>query len=408
MTFPELGFRAAILDAITELGYTKPTPIQERAIPAMMAGQDIIGSAQTGTGKTAAFALPILHKLGPHGPGPRCLVLAPTRELAFQTHENFVKFAKHTKLRCGLSYGGVGYGKQREELAKGVDVLVGTPGRLLDHLGTGILKLNHISFLVLDEADRMLDMGFLPDVRRIITKCPKQRQTALFSATVPPAIESLTTWAMTSPLRIQIDRDPTTAATVKHVMYPVAEGQKKQLLLDLLDQLHWQSAIIFCRTRRGADAVASFLRANRHRATAIHSDRSQSQREQALAGFKEGKYEVLVATDIASRGLDISDVTHVINFDVPESAEDYVHRVGRTGRAEATGDALTLFVAGDAPYVQAIERYIKQKIERVKLEGFPYQYTALFDEQRLGPLAQRKSRGARIGKGYFFGPARGR
>jgi superfamily II DNA/RNA helicase len=408
MTFSELGLQAAILDSITEMGYKEPTPIQLKAIPALLSGQDIVGSAQTGTGKTAAFALPILQKLGTHAPGPRCLVLTPTRELAFQNHENFVKFAKHTKLRCGLSYGGVGYGKQREELARGIDVLVGTPGRLLDHLGSGVLKLNRISFLVLDEADRMLDMGFLPDVRRIIQKCPVKRQTAMFSATIPPALEGLCSWALVKPLRIQIDRDPTTAAMVKHVLYPVADGQKKQLLIALLEELHWQSIIIFCRTRRSADEVASFLRQHKHRATAIHSDRSQSQREQALKGFRDGKFEVLVATDIASRGLDISDVTHVINFNVPEAAEDYVHRVGRTGRAETKGDALTIFAAGDAPYVAAIERYIKSKIERVKLENFPYQYTALFDESRTGPTSGRKSRGARIGRGYFFGPAKGR
>jgi ATP-dependent RNA helicase RhlE len=408
MLFSELGLRASILDAVQELGYQEPTPIQSEAIPRILEGRDVIGSAQTGTGKTAAFALPILSKLGAHGPGPRCLVLEPTRELAVQTHENFVKYAKFTQLRTGLIYGGVGYGKQRDDLKAGMDVIIATPGRLLDHMGEGAIDLSGVKFLVLDEADRMLDMGFLPDVRRIILKCAKERQTSLFSATIPPAIETLITWAMKDPVTVEIGARRSVAETVKHVLYPVAELQKQPLLLALLDQVHWESAIVFCRTRRDADAVEALLCRNRHKAAVIHSDRSQKEREEALNGFKAGRYEVLVATDIAARGLDIADVSHVINYNVPEHPEDYVHRIGRTGRAQATGDALTLFAAGEAPQVAAIERFIGKKVERVKLPGFNYTYTALFDEAKLGPLSERKTKGVRIGKGYFFGPARRR
>ncbi len=406
MQFSELGLRAAMLDAVAELGYKEPTPIQEQAIPLLLEGRDVIGSAQTGTGKTAAFALPILTRLGPHGPGPRCLVLEPTRELAFQTHESFLKFARFTQLRCGLVYGGVGYGKQREDLANGVDVLVATPGRLLDHMGEKAVKLNLVKFLILDEADRMLDMGFLPDVKRIVEQTPRERQTALFSATIPPAIETLITWAMNNPETVAIGARRSPAETVKHVLYPVAEAQKMDLLLALLEAIHWESVIVFCRTKRGADEVEQSLKRAKHRAAVIHSDRSQKEREQALEGFKKGSFEVLVATDVASRGLDIADVSHVINYDVPQHPEDYVHRIGRTGRAQATGDAFTLYTAGDAQAVFAVERFITQKIERLKLEGFPYNYTALFDEDKLGPLHERRVKGVKMGGGYYIGGSR--
>jgi ATP-dependent RNA helicase RhlE len=408
MRFSELGLRAAINDAVDALGYVEPTPIQEKAIPLILDGCDIIGSAQTGTGKTAAFSLPILSRLGPNGPGPRCLVLEPTRELAQQTYDNFLKFGRFTQLRVGLIYGGVGYGPQRDALARGVDVVVATPGRLLDHLGQGTLRLDRAKFVVLDEADRMLDMGFLPDVRRILLKCPKERQTLLFSATIPPALETLCAWALHEPVKVEIGARRAPAETVRHVLYPVALAQKQALLLALLDQVHWESVIIFCRTKRSADEVVNVLKRAHHKAAVIHSDRSQKERQQALEGFKSGYYEVLVATDVAARGLDIADVSHVINYEVPEHPEDYVHRIGRTGRAQASGDAFTLMTAGDAPHVAGIERFISKKVDRVKLEGFQYQYTALFDEQRLGSLADRKTRGVRLGKGYFYGPARKR
>jgi ATP-dependent RNA helicase RhlE len=408
MQFHEFGLRLALLDAVEALGYKEPTPIQEKAIPLMLEGKDVIGSAQTGTGKTAAFALPIIHQIGTHGPGPRCLILEPTRELASQTEESFKKFARFTNLTVSVVFGGVGYGKQRDELKAGVDILVATPGRLLDHIQERLVDLSGVKHLVLDEADRMLDMGFLPDVKRIIDRCGKDRQTALFSATVPPAIETLIQWAMRTPTTIEIGARRTPAETVKHVLYPVAERQKKDLLRALLDHIHYESVIIFCRTRRRADDIEALLKRNNHRAAAIHSDRSQKERESALAGFKEGKYEVLVATDIAARGLDIADVTHVINYDVPQHPEDYVHRIGRTGRAKATGDALTLMVAEDAGDVRSIERFIGQTITRLKLDKFNYDYTALFDDGKAGhgALADRKVKGVRLTGGYYFGPAR--
>ena len=410
MQFHEFGLRLALLDAVQAMGYKEPTPIQEKAIPLMLEGKDVIGSAQTGTGKTAAFALPIIHQIGTHGPGPRCLILEPTRELASQTEESFKKFARFTNLSVSVVFGGVGYGKQRDELKAGVDVLVATPGRLLDHIQERLVDLSGIRHLVLDEADRMLDMGFLPDVKRIIDRCGKDRQTALFSATIPPAIETLIHWAMRSPVTIEIGQRRTPAETVKHMLYPVAEKQKKDLLRALLDHVHYESVIIFCRTRRRADDIEALLKRNNHRAAAIHSDRSQKDREGALAGFKDGKYEVLVATDIAARGLDIADVTHVINYDVPQHPEDYVHRIGRTGRAKATGDALTLMVAEDAAAVRSIERFITQTIPRVKIESFKYDYTALFDDGKdgRGSMADRKVKGVRLTGGYYFGPGKKR
>jgi ATP-dependent RNA helicase RhlE len=278
---------------------------------------------------------------------------------------------------------------------------------LLDHLEQGTVKLDKVEFLVLDEADRMLDMGFLPDVRRIIEKCPKHRHTALFSATVPPQIETLIQWAMHHPETIEIGARRSPAETVKHVIYPVADAQKTDLLLELLKRVNYDSVIVFCRTKHGADRIAHTLKRNSHAVAVLHSNRTQREREQALKGFRDGRFEVLVATDIAARGLDIADVSHVINYDVPQHPEDYIHRIGRTGRAESTGDAFTIMVAEDASHVFAIERFISQKIERVKLENFDYRYTALFEEGKPGKPAAGfpgKVRGGRVHGGYHFAP----
>lgn len=393
------------------MGYLEPTPIQLRAIPLILAGRDVIGSAQTGTGKTAAFALPILERLGRHGTPARALVLEPTRELAAQVETAFRDYARFTDLRVAVLYGGVGYGKQLADLKAGPDVVLATPGRLLDHLQRGTLHLGQVKFLVLDEADRMLDMGFLPDVRRIVERCPRGRQTMLFSATIPPEIETLIRWAMKQPETIEIGARRSPAETVQHVIYPVAEAQKTDLLLALLEQVHYDSVIVFCRTKHGADRIAHLLKRANHAVALLHSNRTQREREHALQGFRDGRYEVLVATDIAARGLDIADVSHVINYDVPQHPEDYVHRIGRTGRAEARGDAFTLMVAEDAKHVAAIERFIGRKISRLKLEGFPYRYTALFEPDKPGrPAGSGVGRvvGARVRGGYYFGPARRR
>lgn len=410
MAFSKLGLSKPVLDGVRAAGYVEPTPIQLRAIPLVLEGRDLIGSAQTGTGKTAAFALPILSQLDQPAAGPRALVLEPTRELAAQVETAFRDYARFTPLKVAVAYGGVGYGLQNEALRKGVDVLVATPGRLLDHMGRGNVRLDRVKYLVLDEADRMLDMGFLPDVKRIVQKCPRDRHTSLFSATVPPEIETLIQWAMRTPETVEIGARRMPAETVRHAIYPVFSGQKTDLLLEILKRLNYDSVIVFCRTKYGADRVAHTLKRHDHAVAVLHSNRTQREREQALRGFRDGRFEVLVATDIASRGLDIEDVSHVINYDVPQHPEDYVHRIGRTGRAQAKGDALTLMTAEDANHVAAIERFIGQKVERTKLEGFNYLYTALFEELKPGaPPAQRsRARGARVGRGYFYGSARRR
>ncbi|MEO6182654.1 MAG: DEAD/DEAH box helicase [Verrucomicrobiota bacterium] len=410
MAFSKFGLSPAILEGVKAMGYVDPTPIQLRAIPLIVAGKDVIGSAQTGTGKTAAFALPILSKLGEHSQATRVLVLEPTRELAAQVETAIRDFARFTNLRVAVVFGGVGYGKQMDALRTGIDVLVATPGRLLDHIEKGTCKLDKVEYLVLDEADRMLDMGFLPDVRRILDRCPRKRQTSLFSATIPPQIETLIKWAMHEPETIEIGARRTPAETVKHVIYPVAEDQKSDLLRALLDRVNYESVIIFCRTKHRADRIAHLLKKNTHAVAVLHSNRTQREREEALLGFRNGRYEVLVATDIAARGLDIADVSHVINYDVPQHPEDYIHRIGRTGRAEAAGDAFTLMVAEDSQHVYAIERFISQKIARVKLEDFNYNYTALFEEGKPGQPQgyERKVKGVRLSGGYFFGPARRR
>ncbi len=410
MPFSKFGLSPAVLDGVKAMGYVEPTPIQLRAIPLIMNGQDVIGSAQTGTGKTAAFALPILSQLGEHSRETRFLILEPTRELAAQVETAIRDFARFTNLRVAVMYGGVGYGKQMDALRAGVDIIVATPGRLLDHLGQGTCKLDRVKYLVLDEADRMLDMGFLPDVRRIVDKCPRDRHSSLFSATIPPQIESLIKWAMKNPQTIEIGARRTPAETVKHVIYPVAEDQKSDLLRELLTRVNYDSVIVFCRTKNRADRIGHMLKKNNHAVAILHSNRTQREREQALKGFRDGRFEVLVATDIAARGLDILNVSHVINYDVPQHPEDYVHRIGRTGRAEASGDAFTIMVAEDSQHVHAIERFISQRIERVKLENFNYKYTALFEEGKPGAPAphERKMRGVRLSGGYYFGPARRR
>jgi ATP-dependent RNA helicase RhlE len=410
MAFTKFGLSPQILKGVVAMGYVEPTPIQLRGIPLIMAGTDVIGSAQTGTGKTAAFALPILSQLGQHESRTRCLVLEPTRELAAQVETAIHDFARFTNLHTAVLYGGVGYGKQLDDLAHGVDIIVATPGRLLDHLERRTCQLDTVKYLVLDEADRMLDMGFLPDVRRIVQKCPRERHTSLFSATIPIEIASLIQWAMRNPQTVEIGIRRSPADTVSHVIYPVAESQKTDLLRELLERTNYDSVIVFCRTKHGADRIAHLLKRNNHAVAVLHSNRTQKEREEALKGFRNGRYEVLVATDIASRGLDIADVSHVINFDVPQHPEDYIHRIGRTGRAEHSGDAMTLMVAADASPVYAIERFISQKILRVKLDKFDYQYTALFEEDKPGakPSFPGKVRGARVRGGYFFGPAKRR
>ena len=369
MPFSKLGLSKPLLEGVEAMGYTEPTPIQLRSIPPALEGRDLIASAQTGTGKTAAFALPTLQKLASRG-RCRCLVLEPTRELAMQVETAMRDFARFTNLRVGCVFGGVGYGAQRTMLKEGVDILVATPGRLEDHLQQGTIRLNDIEVLVLDEVDRMLDVGFLPPMKRIISKVPKNRQTLFFSATLPPEIAELANWALRDPVRIEIGAARSVASIVKHGVYTVDPSRKFDFLLALLASVDFQSAIIFSRTKHGADKIAKKLRANNHAVAVLHANRTQNQRIEALSGFKSGKYEVMVATDIAARGIDIAGVSHVINYDIPQHPEDYVHRIGRTGRANQTGDAFTLVTREDMKKLAAIERFIGQRIERLTLEGF--------------------------------------
>ncbi|MDX2082242.1 MAG: DEAD/DEAH box helicase [Terrimicrobiaceae bacterium] len=375
MPFSSLGLVQPIVQGVQAMGYTDPTPIQLRAIPPALEGRDVIASAQTGTGKTAAFGLPILQHLDRRGKC-RCLILEPTRELAMQVETALRDFARFTDLRVACLFGGVGYGAQRAALREGADIIVATPGRLEDHLQQGTLRLNDIRILVLDEVDRMLDVGFLPPMRRIIGKCPKDRQTLFFSATLPPEIVELANFALNNPVRIEIGASRSVTSMVKHGVYIVEPARKFDLLNALLTATDFQSAIIFSRTKHGADKIAKKLRAGNHAVAVLHANRSQNQRIEALEGFRSGKYEVMVATDIAARGIDIAGVSHVINYDIPQHPEDYVHRIGRTGRASRNGDAFTLVAPEDLKKLSAIERFIGQKIERLSLDGFAVPSTA--------------------------------
>lgn len=406
MPFQKLGLSNEVLRGIKSMGYVDPTPIQLRAVPVILTGRDLIGSAQTGTGKTAAFALPIATMLKSHGKF-RCLVLEPTRELAAQVETAFRDYARFTNLRITVLHGGVSYGKQRQDLQLGMDVVVATPGRFLDLLGQGTMHLRDIGILVLDEVDRMLDMGFLPDVKKIVQHCPKARQTLLFSATIPPEIERLTNWVLHEPEIVEIGERRAPAATVTHAVYPVAESQKLDLLVALLERTNWDAALVFMRTKHRADRIAHRLKAAGHSVAVLHSNRTQRERVEALEGFKLGKYEVMVATDIAARGIDVEGVSHVINFDIPQHPEDYVHRIGRTGRAQKVGDAFTLATSAELSYLLAIERFIGRKIPRLKLDTFDYAYTSLFKEEPSGGPSLR-ARGGRTRTGYSYGPRRRR
>ena len=402
MSFQNFNLLEAVVHGAQRMGYIEPSPIQLEAMPKILAGKDLIASAQTGTGKTAAFGLPILTLLKEPGEKIRCVILEPTRELAIQVEQAFKEFAAFTALSVAVLYGGVGYAAQKNALQAGVDIIVATPGRLLDLIEQGEVSLKDIKILVLDEVDRMLDMGFLPDVRRIVQQCPKERQTLLFSATVPEEIGRLSSWCLKDPEKIDIGERRSAAESVTHAFYPVAAAQKFDLLQTILERTDFHSVLIFCRTKDGADRIARQLVNQKHTVAVLHSNRSQQERIDALDGFKEGRYEVMVCTDIAARGIDIAGVSHVINYDVPQHPEDYVHRIGRTGRAQAIGDAFTIMTAEELPHVKAIEAFIAAKVPRLKLENFPYLFTMLFQEAEAEKVL-RNMKGARTLKGYTYG-----
>jgi ATP-dependent RNA helicase RhlE len=378
MTFEELGLLPELLKAVSDAGYTEPTPIQAQAIPVVIAGKDVMGGAQTGTGKTAGFVLPLLQRLVRHAstsPSParhpvRALILTPTRELAMQVHESVQTYGKYVPLRDLVVYGGVDIKPQTEALRKGVEIVVATPGRLLDHVQQKSVNFNSVEVLVLDEADRMLDMGFIPDIKRILAMLPKERQSLLFSATFSEEIKKLADSMLKAPVLIEVARRNAVTETVTHRMHPVAQDHKRQLLAHILKTSSLQQVLVFVGTKFGASRLAVYLDKQGIEATAIHGDKSQQQRTEALEAFKSGKARVLVATDVAARGLDIDDLPHVINYELPHVPEDYVHRIGRTGRAGKEGDATSLVCPEERGKLAEIEKLIKRPIEQVLVQGF--------------------------------------
>jgi ATP-dependent RNA helicase RhlE len=373
MRFTDLPLDPALLRGIAGLSFTEPTPIQAAALPQALAGRDVLAAAMTGSGKTAAFALPILQKLMAKPRGvTRALVLTPTRELAAQVHEHLRALGRHTTVTSTAVFGGVNAGPQARALRAGVDVVVATPGRLLDHLGTGIAHLDKVEILVLDEADRMLDMGFLPDVKRILARLPRTRQTLLFSATMPEPIIELSRAMLADPARIGVERKAAPATGVTHAVFPVPEKLKRALLVEVLKREDVGMALVFTRTKHRANRLTEYLMKSGVACDRIHGNRSQAQRESALAAFKGGRLQVLVATDIASRGIDVKELPHVINFDVPGQPEDYIHRVGRTARADRTGTAVTLVSPEEENAFSAIEKVVGRRLSRRRLDGFDY------------------------------------
>jgi ATP-dependent RNA helicase RhlE len=403
MNFSSFNLDPSILRGLAGLGFTEPTPIQRDGIPPALAGRDLLACAMTGSGKTAAFALPILQRLlGKKRGTTRALVLAPTRELAAQIVEHFNDLGRHTGLKAAAVYGGVGMGPQERALRSGVDVIVACPGRLLDHFRYPYARLAGLEVLVLDEADRMLDMGFLPDIRRILKHLPPPAQTLFFSATLPPPIRELSRQMLRDPVTLNVERPAAPATGVQQAIYPVRQEVKSALLLELLRGEAIGNALVFTRTKHRANRLAQFLARQGISCERVHGNRSQAQRTEALAGFKNGRYRVLVATDIAARGIDIEGLSHVVNFDVPHLPEDYIHRVGRTARAGATGEALTFVSAEEVNELRAIERTVAKDLPRRTLDGFDYQ--AKPAERLEIPVADRLAamRAQRSG-----GPARG-
>jgi ATP-dependent RNA helicase RhlE len=397
LPFTSLGLHPDLLKGIRDLGFTRPTPIQSDAIPAAMSGRDLLACAQTGSGKTVAFLLPMLHRLL-NAPGPRtarALILTPTRELAAQVLDDFRGLAVHTRVTGAAIYGGVSMGPQEQAFRRGAEVIVATPGRLLDHLSRPYARLDGVEHLVLDEADRMLDMGFLPAIARILRRLPQARQTLLFSATMPAEIARLAGEMLKNPVTIALQRQAMPAAGITQAVYPVPQHLKAALLVELVKRQLMPQALVFTRTKHRANRLAEHLSQNGIPTERIHGNRSQGQRTQALAGFKSGRYTVLVATDLASRGIDIDALSHVINFDVPAAPEDYIHRVGRTGRAELTGEAFTFAAPDEESDLRAIERAVRTTLPRVTVPEFDYRASApqleVWRGQRIAEIRKRKA-----------------
>ena len=392
MNFEELNLNLRVLAGVRAAGYTNPTPIQEQAIPVALEGRDVLGLAQTGTGKTACFMLPILQRLitGPLGP-VRALIVAPTRELAEQIYQTAVDLGQSTKIRSVAIYGGVSKGPQAKALNRGAEIVVACPGRLLDHVNDGSIDLSRVEVLVLDEADTMCDMGFLPDIRRILTHLPKQRQTLFFAATMPDEIRILSNDILVKPTTVQIGIIAP-AKTVSHALYPVTDALKKRLLLDILQQTATGRVMIFTRTKHRARRLAGDLENAKYRVVALQGNMPQKRRQQAIDGFRDGKYDLLVATDVASRGIHVSEVSHVINFDMPNTVDAYIHRIGRTGRVDHRGEAFTLTLSEDEVLVRKIEAVLGARIERRRLTDFDYGSFTPDIQASLGrPEAQRKA-----------------
>ena len=403
MTFDQLSLDPRILAGIVAAGYTAPTPIQQQAIPVVLQGRDLLGLAQTGTGKTAAFMLPILQRLAQGKPGRvRALIVAPTRELAEQIHQTAVTLGSKLKLRSVTIYGGVSKERQAAALRRGADIVVACPGRLLDHMGDGTINLESVEVLVLDEADRMCDMGFLPDIRRILRKLPVRRQTLFFSATMPAEIRTLADEILTDAAVVQVD-PIAPAKTVAHALYPVPESLKTKLLLALLEKLETQRVLVFTRTKRRARNLARDLELQRYRVAELQGNMAQNARQRAIKDFRDGNVDILVATDIAARGIDVAEISHVINYDMPDTVDAYTHRIGRTGRAQQSGEAYTFSGHLDEPAVSAIEKVLGAPIERRQLQGFDY--GGFIPPTPRRPAQPGQSRGSRRSSGRSYGPA---
>jgi ATP-dependent RNA helicase RhlE len=397
MKFDELTSSDALLRAVADLGWTEPTPIQRKAIPATREGRDVLGIAQTGTGKTGAFLIPTIERQE-GAEGLRTLVMCPTRELAQQVAADARELCAHTELFVGEIYGGVAYEPQIRDLRAGFDILVATPGRLIDHLEKGNVDLSEVEVLILDEADRMLDMGFRPQIERVLSRVPRERQTLLFSATMPNGVHALAMRIQKEPVWVEATPQSTAAETVEQIVYSVRPDRKVDLLIELMQDPEMDQVLVFTRTKRGADLLYHRLRAAGLGVNVIHGDRNMQQRGSAMEGFAEGHVQVLVATDVAQRGLDIEGISHVVNFDVPADPEDYVHRIGRTGRAGASGDAITFMTAAELGQVRSIERVLGYPLARVSLEGFDYGGTMSTQPEAAKPSGGRRRLGSRSTK----------